>query len=118
MISVELAKKLKDAGLKNTRERGSFFWDGMVDPRPHLLIEDNIEAPEGYTWLPSLSQLLAEIERRGYRWYMWKDRNGNYNIGIDQFKLFHDVEFTARTADDSAGQALLWIMEQEAKNGQ
>ncbi len=81
MISLESAKKLKDAGLKWEPQWGdvfnipSVFSDGitmlmdanMIESYRRKEPEDNWpDAIFRYIWFPRLDQLLAEIEKRGW----------------------------------------------------
>ena len=143
MISLKLAKQLKDAGLLWIPEDGDFFatgakqgWDnvfavsGSHDSVPelggkrwffygHLCNRDggcylsstacdsmNMEGitPERFTdgkvysvkdfiFVPRLDQLIAEIRKRGYKW-------------------FPDME----SLEESAGRTLLWIIKKEEVN--
>ncbi len=84
-VSQGLAKKLRDAGL-------SILW--------------------GQT-LPTLSDLLAELEARGYVWVL----NSKYKINICLRKLLANnawVDFrNDNTPEEAAGLALLYVLEKE-----
>ena len=94
MISLELAKKLKDAGLKWELKYGDFYSFGdretLVVPNLNYNYDStfvqkmSIIATEGI-WLPSLSQLLEEVERRGWGWdldNMNVPSDPMYNLGL------------------------------------
>jgi len=74
MISLELAKKLKSAGLVWDQKIGDCccFTNRITGEEKFPYFVNR--APVGmfydvdYFWLPSLSQLLADIEARGYSW--------------------------------------------------
>jgi hypothetical protein len=71
--------------------------------------------PETYIWLPTLGDLLDELERRGYDWQFWNVRKDGLDSiagcpAIDR----NDVDSPdADTRADAAGLALEWVMEQE-----
>lgn len=130
MISLELAKKLNDAGLKWDPKEGDFSdYDGKIE----LVTEENIKSTKRLLTaisrsnglhddmlpilLPSLSQLLAEVERRGWGWdldNMNVPSDPMYNLGLFSGDYGEFVRaFFGDTQEDAAGQALLWILEQE-----
>lgn len=95
MISLELAKKLKDAGLKWSPKMGDFYHD--VD----------------MVWLPKLDQMLKEIMRQGYLFKL-----SNYNDGTILIDFWKDdynlVEgLLDDTLEDAVASALISILEQE-----
>lgn len=85
MISLELAKKLNASGIK----------------------QKDITTTDKYY---SLSQLLAEIEGRGYLWNL-DHSTGRYLCQIGKWKWEKCI--WADTPEDAAGAALLWILERE-----
>jgi len=117
MISLELAKKLKNAGLRWEPKNGDFF----TTPGTNLIqcaitpIRNIEYATSKVVWLPRLDQLLAEIEKRGYVY----DLHFSVLSGIRCYWCVlkqDDCCWYAKSADtpeDAAGQALLWILEQE-----
>jgi len=119
VISLEMAKKLKDAGLKWEPQEGDwFYYASMLD-----FIKDNEEAKgikgvysyphASFTYCPHLDQLLTEIEKY-YEWSLYKDADGyKCDLFIDQGVYFTSDE--QESADDAAAEALLWILEQEAQ---
>ncbi len=75
-------------------------------------------------WLPRLDQMLAEIEKRNYRYeiiskykkytlllYGWDDGVAEIDFGDGWYPItdFHNND----SPDEAAAQALLWILEQE-----
>lgn len=129
MISLEMARKLKDAGLEWEPKVGDFlYWN--IDPDGNAQVDvlntmdidshmnetlDNIE--EGnWIFLPRLDQLLAEIEKRGYEWAMAFCRAEGYatqlwNIGKKKkLAAFESKESSA----EATAKALLWILERGA----
>lgn len=115
MISIELSKKLKVAGLKWEPKKGDWFIDLDFPENTNLNREDNpCLSREYFAWLPSLSDLLAEIERRGYGWLM-ENKFGYAFMVIGKGLADSNRFIRNKSPDDGAGQALLWIMEQEDK---
>ena len=144
MISLKLAKQLKDAGLLWIPENGDFFATGDDDMANIFVISSNHELVKemgGTVWffgagfcsrdggcvmrhtfsdcinmdgmelegfkdyqpssvkellfVPRLDQLIAEIRKRGYKW-------------------FPDME----SLEESAGKTLLWIIQKEREDSQ
>ena len=112
MISLEIAQALKDAGLKWTPHTGDYYYRvydqgfGHYDKNYIDFMANNV-----YHAL-SLSQLLAEIEARGYVWAL--RHSGSYEISICPWGDISKAKtFKAKSPEESAAQALLWIIEQE-----
>lgn len=126
MISLDLAKQLKEAGLKwkpNPKDdfaykNGKVCW--LYEYYPAVC-----DYPDHFIWLPRLDQLLAEIKCKGYTWcitdeevggdfrvslskIVWNGRGGTKLVDVDDI-------FYADTPEDAAGQALLWIYQKGAK---
>jgi hypothetical protein len=126
MISLELAKKLKDAGLKWEPKEGDWyiiFGDeeqflevcGTELHRTDRCI-DSVKrlyriAPGELCFIPSLSQLLAEIEKRGYEWDLEFDIGGCHKYSCTISSDTHYEFMPADTPEETAAQALLWILE-------
>lgn len=131
MIGVELARELKEAGLEWKPKQGD--WAYIVDPYDKngtlsRVIGKNDVRDFGGTkhpedvWLPSLSQLLAEIEGRGYEWETGlimtiggPEMPGRHKSGYwCEIWLSEDMRtkyrIKADTPEEAAGQALLWIL--------
>jgi hypothetical protein len=132
MISLELAQKLKAAGLKWEPKKHDFCGQKGFPCRIYSELSE-IEIKfymDEFYWLPSLSQLLAEIEARGYTeislatinqckkgWVFELLKQGllpSKIIGSYYYPQF--PTFKANTPEEAAGQALLWILEQEGKH--
>ena len=129
MISLETAKKLKKAGLKWEPETcDTYYWPRKFN-NPVVIMHDGFEllkkeqTTKGITWAPRLSQLLAEIEKRGYTLHLlhqhWgeKDKVGYrecllYKDGKPQFER-DDIFNSSQTWEGAAAQALLWILGRE-----
>lgn len=125
VTSLELSKKLKNAGLRWEPKEGDLFYPYSPFLRRHEkrlavcpfkeIISINVEADEkDDIFAPRLDQLLAEIEKRGYRWDI-----GNLEdkpcIGLFDWETREYVMglFYGETPTDAAGEALLWILERE-----
>lgn len=125
MLSLETAKKLKDAGMQwepNYADLYQLIIEGIeniycYDESILACLEINRYNP---TWIPRLDQLLAEIEKRGYNWNIgsgefWPDKP-KYCMGLfGEEGQYIKGQFYGDSPDESAAQALLWILEQEAK---
>lgn len=121
MVSLELAQKLKAAGMKwkpdiiaGTNKGDWFYWpDGTVDLVGGRDYHLNNSIGE-IIFAPRLDQLLAEIEARGYKWSLnaykcWVVSSQDY----DNDNLVEGERlFTAANPTDAAAKALLWILEQ------
>lgn len=125
MIGLELAKKLKEAGLEWEPQRGDWYYFGD-DGELHLLrVATPRPVPEVVYSAPRLDQLLAEIEKWGYSWEMrtvidesqsvrFNAKNIAYWIHV--WKTGHieweDGFKRAFTSPSNASaSALLWILE-------
>ena len=123
MISLETAKKLKEAGLEWEPKFGDYykipvvFEDGMTEVMDikqvmsyHKNPEEWEESINSFVFIPRLDQLLAEIERLG-----WKYELRNDEAGIDYvcfvFSEGYNEYAHANTPTNAAAEALLWIYE-------
>jgi hypothetical protein len=122
-ISVELAKKLKAAGLVWEPRAGDFYINSRFLNTVEIVNSGMVRATEilkdGYTWCPRLDQLLVEIERRGFRWGINNLGSfGDHDVSIGLFnwegRTYIKGQFYTDTPEDTAAQALLWILEQGA----
>ena len=119
LIRLELAGKLKEAGLKWEPKGGDWF----IRPTGEIVLKystgpDSIYGSKS-TWLPSLSQLLVEIEARGLMWSLKLLSRPQYRVILYPKGLSPggdgSIIFQADTPEEAAGQALLWVLEQEGK---
>lgn len=133
MISFGLAIKLKKADLNWEPEDGDIYYfkhknkvgvwcDGCHHER---WTDDEMAQSKDFVFAPSLSQLLAEIEKKAYWWELidarklWPNGDG-YHISIFDWKhetMVGNLVYGSKydpTPEEAAGQALLWILEQEA----
>jgi len=73
VISLEMAKKLKEAGLEWEPQRGDWYYFGD-DGELHLLrVAIPKPVPEVFYSAPRLDRMLADIEKLGYTWLMQKE---------------------------------------------
>ncbi len=118
-VSLEMARKLKEAGLEWDWEIGDWYcvYDVVTGNVVKVyLADENFSLgnylPEHFTrvWLPTLSDLLEWLEGRGYGWEL-------YHTGA--IKIFQPglIEwFNGKSIEDAAAKAVLWVLEQEATN--
>lgn len=118
-ISLDTARKLKDAGLKWEPETcDTYYWPRKFNNPVQVMHRDfdllqKEQDTKGIVWAPRLSQLLAEIERREC-WYSLARESGGDNYSLLLWKAHCGIEiFYATTADEAAAQALLWILWRE-----
>lgn len=128
MLSLELAKRLKELGLRWEPQEGDFLYyhtygeesklgvindSDMGENREESL--DNIYTGE-WIFAPRLDQLLAEIEKRGYAWKLEKFHA--YNLRRMEIYKVNDLLgcFEDNSPEEAAAQALIWILEQEGAN--
>ena len=124
MISIDKAKRLKSLGLIWNPKCGDFYkadyWTTSTlfavdtfrlnDIEIERVIE-NIKKSENKTWLPSLEQLLDEIEKYQYVFSLVGEKLTLFK------KLNLVVQFECESREDSVADALIWILEnkQEGK---
>ena len=127
MISLEKAKELKEAGLLWEPCFGEWV---HVDGENKMIVHvcegefgdyKDIRCLSPFTgiakglrdlecvWLPSLSQLLTEIEKRGCSYQIDGKNSPSDNDGMS-IKLFK-----AESPEDAAADALIWLLGQEQK---
>jgi len=133
MLSIELAKKLKDAGLKwEPRIGDAFYWHNgngwEIDALNHADINDYLVETEDIIeeglliFAPRLDQLLTEIEKRGYIVetdgpYI-SDNEKSYLCCFDNSQYDSPCcdwceSFWRATREESVAQSLIWILEQK-----
>ena len=129
MISLELAKKLKKAGLKwEPKACDAYYWPSGVGDHPVLVMHNDFDMlkkeqkTKGIVWAPRLEQLLSEIERRGWEYQLHYNRHDGhpdllkYDCGLH--RQIDDLNaitcfFVGHSADEAAAKALLWILRRE-----
>lgn len=129
MLSLELAKRLKELGLEWEPQRGDWYYNhhGYVSGTTttlDLLNEVTVliqsisrdYANRTVHFAPRLDQLLAEIEKRGYAWKLEKFHA--YNLRRMEIYKVNDLLgcFEDNSPEEAAAQALIWILEQEGAN--
>ena len=140
MISLEKAKKLKEAGLEWEPQIGDmFYWQNGKDwgiiRLPSEDANNNLDEIRDYIdegfWIfaPRLDQLLAEIEKRGYSWEMRTviDESQSVRFNAKNIAYWIHVWKTGHiewedgfkraftSPSNAAASALLWIYEGRAK---
>lgn len=108
MLSLETARKLKDVGLKWEPQKGDQIFNPYYG-EPEISTCPPPKAPNYIIWIPRLGQLLAEIEKQGWKWSIVPSRN-RYRLILTTVK-----QFVADSPDEAAAAALIWILEQEGK---
>ena len=128
LISLELAKRLKEAGLTWEPQIGDmFYWHNGKDWEIDALTSEDVNGrldetrdfiEEGF-WIlaPRLDQLLGEIEKQGFIWVLdVSATNGNKVIGYamniaTSLDWEDEEEFRSDSPEEAAASALLWILE-------
>jgi hypothetical protein len=101
-VDLELAKKLHQLGMCwKYNDQKMFKTQEEIDGKTYDVLK----------CYPSLSQLLAEIEREGYDYLLGQNTHDGYGITIASDKNLYQEGFNAKTPEDAAGQALLWILQ-------
>lgn len=126
MLSLETAKKLKDAGLQWEPQIGDWFYNShgyVFDTTLDLLNEVTVlinsfarsYANRTIVFAPRLDQMLVEIEKRGWTWMLYAPNDeGKYGIDIGNGSIYdNNKTILADSPDEAAAQALLWILEQQ-----
>ena len=115
MISVDKAKRLKELNLEWNPKCGDFY-KADYWPTPTLMsidtfrlndieIERVIENVKTNTWLPSLDQMLDEIEKYEYTFSLIGEKLTLFK------KLNLVIQFECDSREDSVADALIWILE-------
>lgn len=138
MISLELAQKLKDAGLGWEPKPGDIAIETDIAKNKHELgIVRCLAKGENFyrfeltyltwgstvtynyccLWLPRLDQLLTEIEARGYLWSLHRSLfpEGEYTCEVAKIKGgYMDLPsktLNANNSEDATARALIWLLE-------
>jgi len=126
MISIDKAKRLKELGLQWNPKRGDWhkaeYWpkpilfttDGLrLDDKEIEYVIENIKNRDDEVWLPSLEQLLDEIEKYNYTYSLIKVGGlGKYNMIIKlQGSLNISSQFYHNTREDAVADALIFLLE-------
>jgi len=143
VISLEKAKKLKEAGLEWEPKQGDFYWFVTPDESRIGFVQNNrgaegfkahVDRCRGIVWCtyvfaPRLDQLLAEIEKWGYSWEMRTviDESQSVRFNAKNIAYWIHVWKTGHiewedgfkraftSPSNAAASALLWIYEGRAK---
>ena len=120
MISLETAKKLKEAGLEWEPKFGDYykipvvFEDGMTEVMDikqvmsyHKNPEEWEESINSFVFIPRLDQLLAEI----YETYNFTLHSSGYIVLRKKGSGMVAEHFHSDTLENAAAEALLWIYE-------
>jgi hypothetical protein len=91
------------------------FWVSEIEDV--MFVDISREPEENDLWLPSLSQLLAEIEGRGYEWGICKQKFVSPEYLMELRQLETKWRGWADTPEEAAGKALLWVLERGDING-
>ncbi len=123
MISLDLAVRLKEAGLQWKPKEGDFYFDGIERMVVPVYFEDDngyISVTGGYAWLPRLDQLLAEIVLRGYRWNLYTYAlpiNNRMSYACEVFWGSLSFVGTGDNPENATARALIKILEREKEAG-
>lgn len=124
MTSLEMAKKLKEAGLEWEPKFGdhyiipAVFEEGLhevMDTKQIMSYHENPkeweESIRGFVFTPRLDQLLAEI----YETYNFTLHSSGYIVLRKKGSGMVAEHFHSDTLENAAASALLWIYEGRAK---
>lgn len=112
MITLDTARKLKEAGLVWEPKTGDMYAMYLpIDKRYSEKTEAFCGCCGCYQdyrdlWLPRLDQILAEIEGRGYQWILWSCGD----IAIAPIGHCTCYEAHADTPEEATGLGLLHIL--------
>ena len=126
MISLEMAKKLKAAGLEWEPQIGDmFYWhngkDWGIDALTSEDVNNNLDETRDFidegAWIfaPCLDQLLAKISKTEWKWLLfgvggiWLERKNEAQ------EIIHDGPLEEGCLTELTASALLWIYEGGAK---
>lgn len=110
-VSLPIAEQLKNAGLKWEPQKGDMFLTRSEGIQIVLIeSEDKVELKGGLIWIPTLSDILDELEKIGY-WFEFGQlsREKCYCIIFDGPDSH---SFYGETWEDAAAKALLWALGQ------
>jgi len=118
MISIDKAKRLKELGLEWNPKLGDWhkadYWPTptlftvdtlRLDNKEIGCIIEKVRYDENNTWLPSLNQLLDEIEKYQYTFSLVGEKLTLFK------KLNLVIQFECDNREDSVADALIWILE-------
>jgi hypothetical protein len=119
MLSPELAKRLKIAGYEAEETEGNFYsWCrqctkevcGSRHFNGGALSCYKYEGDTPITYLPSLSQLLAEGRKRGYKWHLSETLMDTWKVKAYKMPDLISTEiYEEKEVEDAVAHALLEI---------
>lgn len=125
MLSMAKAKALKEAGLSwEPQPKDDFAYESGKISWLYEFYPAVCRYPERFVWLPSLSQLLAEVEKHGYTWELGisTTHGGPMDPGVHKSgywceafrdnKLAHRVATREETPEDAAAEVLIKILKE------
>lgn len=130
MISLELSKQLKSAGLEWRPKEGDFVYDDFgglgviaredeqfwfLSPSYTRTTCIGYDYHECEAWAPRLDQLLTEIEARGYKEVYSGPGECTIYFAEEPYRKTFWADKHSDSREDAAAKALLWILK-EATN--
>jgi len=132
MLSLETAKRLKEAGLEWEPQNYDFYVMTIFEIPLITCMSDKWTVKsvrkdvlefgdERRVWLPRLDQILAHIEKLGYWLFLWGTANGRYCVEL----IKHHADgygskcidfFYNESLEEAAAEALLWILREGNKH--
>jgi len=111
-LSLETAKKLKEAGLQWEPRDGDWYYTetGKRECIPRVKYH---KIYDRYIFAPRLDQLLAEIEKRGYAYNFIKIPNEKKSYCSIYGSNHLSGERFDGIGEEAAAQALLWILKRQ-----
>lgn len=128
MLSLETARKLKEAGLRWEPKVGDLLYDEsgklceihhISTCRKFVWVENGLSIRERdkTVYIPRLEQLLAEIKARGWEYTLYSDNTIDIETDKESIPVHLWLKtFVANTPEEAAARALLWILKQEPIN--
>jgi len=121
MISLEKARALKEAGLVWELQEGDWFSEPtFAGGRTDTLFgqgfewDDDDDKNGDHIWLPRLDQMLAEIEKLGYKYSLnYSEREYFVSISKREHGCLISETFRADTPEDATSDALLYLLGRE-----
>lgn len=113
IVSLELAEQLKNAGLKWEPKRGNFYMQKGCE-RDFTIDLVGIVPDLEDIWLPTLSDLLDELEKMGIDWQIYSIKS-KYVIELWNRDKYPHKAVKAEigdTKENAAAKTLLWALGQ------
>lgn len=119
MITLDTARKLKEAGVKWVPKEGDWFYNTKFGPTVMSLTKlsawqkkyKDHKKPvwQRLVWLPRLDQILAEIRKRHW-WYYMSFVGGEHHMRVFPHDTSKPQCFNDSIPEEAAGLALLHIL--------